>query len=221
MIIRTLFSFCTLVHLLLSPPHTHQFRVHPSSTEGVARVNPCFTEPDSDPCIYFIALRRGVSLEEARVLYERARTLFASEETPPAAIYDRATVAVACLASAGTMRPGPDSDCAACGPACGAESRPAVCALYCTRHPQAELKAQSYGTILSEMSGNRSSVGNTSRTLFDQPLVLMIILCLCFVLFSSLLALLMVIAITCRRLSSRKLERVRGTCVSSITLDYN
>ena len=49
----------------------------------------------------------------------------------PSAVYDVQTVAVACLASAGTLKPGPDSDCAACGPACTQESRQEVCDLYC------------------------------------------------------------------------------------------
>ena len=200
--------------LLLSPPPTHQFRAHPftSTTAGVPRVNPCFAEQDSAACLAFIALRRGVSLEAARALYDRARSIYASEETPPAAIYDRATVAIACLASAGTMRPGPDSDCATCGPACGAESRAEVCALYCSRPSHTELITQSYATILSVMSGGRRPLENESETSLNRSLV--IALCVCVAIFSVLLVIcLMAVAVplTCRRLSSIKAEGVGGT----------
>ena len=217
---RIVFSFCTLLHLLFSPPPTHQFQAHPST--GVPRVSPCFAEPDSDPCLMFIALHRGISPEAVCALAERARTLYASEDTLPAALYDRAAVAVACLASAGTLRPGPDSDCAACGPACDAESRAEVCALYCTRDTRAELNSgaanvQIYTTLSSETSGNRRSVEKESGTLFDQSLAILLCVCIYFVIFCALLAIcLMAIAIflRCRRLSSGKAERVRGTRVS-------
>lgn len=102
---------------------------------AVPRKNPCFSEPSSTNCLEHIALERGVSLDAARALLERARRLYASEESSPDALYDRPTVAIACLASAGTLRPGHDSDCSACGPACEAESRPEVCDLYCTPPP--------------------------------------------------------------------------------------
>ena len=216
--LRIVFSQCTLfLHLLLSPPPTYQFQDHPSFTAGVPREHPCFADPDSDSCYAFIAHHRGVSLETARALADRARALYASEETPSAALYDRAVVAVACLASAGTLRPGPYSDCAACGPACGAESRAEVCQLYCTRASRAELNsgaanAQIYSTLSSATSGNKRSVENESRTLDQSSLIL---LCVCIVIFSSLMAMLAIaIHLTCRRQSSSNAERVRGTRVS-------
>ena len=218
---RFVFSQCTLLlHLLFSPPPTYQFQDNPSTTAGVPRVHPCFADPDSDACYAFIAHRRGVSLETARALADRARALYASEETPPAALYDRAVVAVACLASAGTLRPGPVSDCAACGPACGAESRAEVCTLYCTRPSRAELNsgaatAQMYSTLSSSTSGNRRSVENGSGTLFDRSLA--ILLCVCIVIFSALMAMLLfviTIHLMCRRQSSSNAERVGGTRVS-------
>ena len=99
----------------------------------LSKANPCFFQPQSDICVEFIAHKRGISLDRARSLFSRALKLYDNEKTPPFAIFERNAVAVACLASRGTLRPGPDDDCAACGGACLAESRPAVCELYCTR----------------------------------------------------------------------------------------
>lgn len=101
--------------------------------------NPCFHDYLSDVCTSFISEQRHVTLAEALELRRQALTLYANEESPTAAVYDRSTVAVACLASDG-RRPGPDSDCAACWTVCSSTStqcqcgdKPDVCELYCTR----------------------------------------------------------------------------------------
>lgn len=95
--------------------------------------NPCFNHPHSDECISLIARERVVSEATARTLIGRALSLYQNEDNASLqATYKPSSVAVACLASPGTLRPGPDSDCAACGPACTAESRPEVCELYCS-----------------------------------------------------------------------------------------
>ena len=101
-----------------------------STTQADAN-NPCFCEPFSAQCIAFIAGERGVSSASARSLIERARSLLANEETPEFAIYKRSAIAVACLASRGTLMPGPDDDCSACGIACENEHRKDMCKLYC------------------------------------------------------------------------------------------
>ena len=102
-----------------------------SSIEITTSGNPCFQQPSSAACVAYVADKRGVSLAKARSLIAHAARLYASETTPSAALYDRSAVAVACLASRGTLRPGPDENCAECGSTCYAESRPEVCELYC------------------------------------------------------------------------------------------
>ena len=102
-----------------------------SSSEITISGNPCFQQPSSAACVAYVADKRGVSLAQARSLITHAARLYASETTPSAALYDRSAVAVACLASRGTLRPGPDENCAECGSTCYAESRPEVCELYC------------------------------------------------------------------------------------------
>ena len=99
-------------------------------------INPCFQIHSSEQCITFIAEKRHITNSEALILRRQALALYLNEESSPFAIYDRDTVAVACLASDGILRPGPDSDCAACGDACTQESRPEVCSLYCTNSRQ-------------------------------------------------------------------------------------
>ena len=94
--------------------------------------NPCFFDPTSNFCLDYIALRRQTTRENAAHLRAQVLALYEHEESSPSAVFDVQTVAVACLASPGTLRPGPDSDCAACGPACTQESRLEVCKLYCT-----------------------------------------------------------------------------------------
>ena len=97
--------------------------------------NKCFTDRTSEVCLQFIALQRNITRVEALKLRARALYIYSHEETQPSAIYDQLTVAVACLASPTPLRPGPDSDCAACGQACTQESRPEVCELYCEPPP--------------------------------------------------------------------------------------
>ena len=95
-------------------------------------INPCFQDHFSEKCITFIAEKRHITTSEAQILRSRALALYVNEESPPFAVYDRDTVSVACLASDGILRQGPDSDCAACGDACMQESIPHVCNLYCS-----------------------------------------------------------------------------------------
>ena len=95
-------------------------------------INLCFHDHASELCTAFIADKRHITVSEAKALRRRALALYLNEESSPFAVYDRSTVAVACLASNGILRPGPDSDCAACSNACTQESRPEVCQLYCT-----------------------------------------------------------------------------------------
>ena len=94
--------------------------------------NPCFFDPTSNSCLDYIALRRQTTRKNAAQLKAQALALYEHEESSPSAVFDVQTVAVACLASPGTLRPGLDSDCSACGPACTQESRLEVCKLYCT-----------------------------------------------------------------------------------------
>ena len=97
----------------------------------IAYSNPCFFDYASNSCLSYIADRRVITQNQAAELRKRALMLYKDEVSPPSAVYDIATVAVACLASAGLLRPGLDSDCAACGPACTQESRLEICELYC------------------------------------------------------------------------------------------
>ena len=108
--------------------------IDPSETAPLLfeNVNPCLTARKSEACLSRIVKERLVSREQAISLRLRAEQLFGSEESHEGAIYGRLDVAVACLASKGTLLPGPDDDCASCGPACEAEALPQVCALYCT-----------------------------------------------------------------------------------------
>ena len=94
--------------------------------------NPCFLHPASAQCVAFIVGKRAVSSATARSLIEPALRLYANVEMPEFAIYERSAVAVACLASRGSLKPGPDDDCATCGSACENENRKEVCDLYCT-----------------------------------------------------------------------------------------
>ena len=93
--------------------------------------NPCFVDYASNSCLSHIAKRRVITLNQAAELRKRALFLYKNEVSPPSAVNDVPTVAVACLASTGLLRPGHDSDCAACGPACTQESRLEICELYC------------------------------------------------------------------------------------------
>ena len=102
-----------------------------SNAGGSTPGNPCFHQPSSAACVAYVADKRGVSLAQARSLIAHAASLYASETTPSDALYERNAVAVACLASRGSLKPGPDDDCAACGSACENESRKEVCELYC------------------------------------------------------------------------------------------
>lgn len=93
--------------------------------------NPCFSNRTSEVCLDHIALQRSTTKTSAAKLRDLALSLYENEENSPSAVFDVLTVAVACLASGGTLKPGPDSDCAACGPSCTQESRREVCELYC------------------------------------------------------------------------------------------
>ena len=99
---------------------------------SISTINPCFQDHSSEHCIAFIAEKRHITTSEALILRRRALALYVNEESSPFAVYDLDTLAVACLASDGILRPGPDSDCAACKDACTKESRTQVCNLYCT-----------------------------------------------------------------------------------------
>ena len=94
--------------------------------------NPCFREPYSAECIALIACERNVTEARARTLIGRALNLYTAEDKSSShSIYKPSAVAVACLASLRALRPGPDSDCVACGTACTQESSFEVCELYC------------------------------------------------------------------------------------------
>ena len=99
-----------------------------AAAQCISVINPCFQNHSSEHCITFIAKQRNITTSEAQILRRLALNLYPNEESSQDAIYDRNTVAVACLASDGTHLPGPDSDCEACGGAC----TPEVCNLYCT-----------------------------------------------------------------------------------------
>lgn len=112
-----------------------------ASISPINNPDSCYQNYSSDACTSFISEQRHVTLAEAHELRRQALALYANEETPVLAAYDRSTLAVACLAYNG-LRPGPDSDCVACQTVCSATStfahcqcgdEPAVCALYCTR----------------------------------------------------------------------------------------
>ena len=107
-----------------------------SSSEITTPGNPCFQQPSSAACVVYIADKRGSSFGKVRALIARAQKLFSGETKSSAAHYSQIAVAVACLASRGILRPGPDEDCVACVSTCNAESRPEVCELYCTRAEQ-------------------------------------------------------------------------------------
>ena len=126
-IFKLAISFSIFILLLDAVPLEHTTRTI------LCKANPCYLQPQSDICVAFIAHKRCITLDRARSLVSRALKLYDSEKTQPFALFERNAVVVACLASRGTLRPGPDDDCAACGAACLAESRPEVCELYCTK----------------------------------------------------------------------------------------
>ena len=113
-------------------------------------------------CLGHIAKLRAINNASATQLRTRAIQLYEHEQSSPSAVYDVQTVAVACLASAGTLKPGPDSDCAACGPACTQESRQEVCDLYC------DIPAINKATIavlkLELMPGFGTTLNNLNKT---------------------------------------------------------
>ena len=95
---------------------------------SISAINPCFEDRSSEQCITFIAEKRHITTSEAKILIRRALALYVNEESSQFSLYDRDTVAVACLASDGILRPGLDDDCEACEGAC----TPEVYNLYCT-----------------------------------------------------------------------------------------
>ena len=134
-----------------------------SSAHTTTLSNPCFLDYSSQTCLGHIAKLRAITNASAAQLRTHALQLFEHERSSPSAVYDAQTVAVACLASAGTLKPGPDSDCAACGPACTQESRQEVCYLYC------DLYAINKATIavikLELMPGFGTTLNNLNKTL--------------------------------------------------------
>lgn len=103
-------------------------------------VNSCFINPHSKKCLNYIACKRNISIAAAITLKQKAEKLYTVVQDPqPFAVYDGQTVWVACLASPGLLRPGPDSDCAACGNACTQESRAEICSLYCSWEPSVNI----------------------------------------------------------------------------------
>ena len=100
-------------------------------------LNPCFQEPDTASCIKHIACKRHISVNAPLTLKQNAAN--ATQDQQPFSVYDGRAVWIACLASKGLLRPGPDSDCAACGNACTQESRLEVCELFCTWSPSHEV----------------------------------------------------------------------------------
>ena len=134
--------------------------------------NPCFLQPASAQCVAFIAGKRGVSSASARSLIERALLLYANEETPELAIYERSAVAVACLASRGSLKPGPDDDCAACGIACENENRKEVCELFCTVGDEAGISTRTTTAALNVLTSIikvQTSIISQSNTRFVEP----------------------------------------------------
>lgn len=116
---------------------TDSARLSNSSTDGggpATQGNPCFLQSSSAACVAYIADKRGVSYPQARSLIARAVRLYAIGPTtaPYSAPYELSAVAVACLASPSTLRPGPDGDCVACADRCYEEVKSEVCELYCT-----------------------------------------------------------------------------------------
>lgn len=118
---RCVIFYCILVLAYLLPA---------ISAAPLQDFNPCFESRESEGCLIFIINERKVSYKQALVLIQRAVQLFKSEDISGQYYY--LNVAVACLASEGTLLPSPDGDCAACSPACKAEARPEVCELYCS-----------------------------------------------------------------------------------------
>ena len=127
-----------------------------SSEHSTREPNPSFSSPSSDACSKYISSKRGVPLEVVPTLIAKARALYAAEDAliSPQVTDMPSAVAVACLASLGTLRPGPDSDCAACGPACTHESRPKICELYCTSSVSQEVRVFTIQTTSEEILSN-------------------------------------------------------------------
>ena len=100
---------------------------------NVDNINSCFLDPDSAKCLSYIACKRRISLAATMTLKRESEELYAATQEPqPFSTFDGRTLWIACLASTGLLRPGPDSDCAACGNACTQESKAEVCLLYCS-----------------------------------------------------------------------------------------
>ena len=123
-------EFILFLHVLLLGLSAHLLSADHSTREP----NPCLSSPSSEACYKYISNKREVPLEMVRTFTAKARALYEADDAlvSQQVTYMPSAVAVACLASPGTLRPGPDSDCAACGPACTHESRPEICQLYCT-----------------------------------------------------------------------------------------
>ena len=113
-----------------------------SGSEKTSPGNPCFQQPSSAVCVAYVADKRGILPAQARTLIAQAVSLFTNETMPSEA------VAVACLASRGTLLPGPNEDCVACGSACNAECRLDVCELYCTSlERDTKTSAMNFGAV--------------------------------------------------------------------------
>ena len=132
------FTLIIVIILILIPSNTMQTPISPEiciepGNLHETHLNPCFLEPDAASCIKYIACKRHMSENAALTLKQNAEKLYAASQEPqPFSVYDGRAVWIACLASKGRLRPGPDSDCAACGSACTQESRLEVCKLFCS-----------------------------------------------------------------------------------------
>ena len=139
------FTQIIIIIMILFPLNTMQTPISPETINEPGflhetHLNPCFLEPDTASCIKHIAWKRHISVNAALTLKQNAEKLYAATQEPqPFSVYDGRAVWIACLASKGSLRPGPDSDCAACGSVCTEESRLEICDLFCSWAPTLEL----------------------------------------------------------------------------------
>lgn len=178
---------------------------------NVDNVNSCFLEADSTKCLQYITCKRGISLTAATTLKQDAEKLYAATQDPQAfSVYEGRAVWIACLASPGLLRPGPDSDCAACGNACTQESSAEVCLLYCSgskpvtsivtsTNTTPNVKVKEKAIILSEGETKNISTANMKRTLILSFLIIFTIIGVVIILCTISLILILIRIITIRR----------------------
>ena len=217
---KYLFTHIIIIILILFPLNTIQTPISPEPCIEPGflhetHLNPCFLEPDTASCIKHIACKRHISVKAALTLKQNAEKLYAASQEPqPFSVYDGRAVWIACLASKGSLRPGLDSDCAACGIACTQESRLEICDLFCSWSPTLELSTDTLSLKAKEKTKTDNIDGfitNSSSLLAKIKLLVIVIPCgMCVIIIGSLLISLIIIIL--KRYMMKSKSQQESTC---------